>query len=131
MVAATALLIPVGLLASQVCPAQRRKEFTAWFLLLEFSLMGIFLSLDLIVFFLFWEILLVPMYFLIQGWGHERRQYAATKFFIYTAAGSALMLACTLILGVIHQSDTGVLTFDSLGLAAWGWAGLHRPPEGL
>jgi NADH-quinone oxidoreductase subunit M len=131
MVVATALLIPVGLLASQRYPAQRPKAFAAWFLILEFSLMGIFLSLDLIVFFLFWEILLVPMYFLIQGWGHERRQYAATKFFIYTAAGSALMLACTLILGFIHQSDTGVLSFDYRVLAAWGWHGLSGTTEVL
>src|SRR5260370_9381011 len=125
MVAATALLIPVGLLAAQRYPAQPPKAFSAWFLLLEFSLLGIFLSLDLIVFFLFWEILLVPMYFLIQGWGHERRQYAATKFFIYTAAGSSLMLACTLILGFIHQSDTGWLSFDYRVLAPWS---VHVPP---
>jgi NADH-quinone oxidoreductase subunit M len=131
MILATALLIPIGLLASQRYPSQRPKAFTAWFLLLEFSLMGIFLSLDLIIFFLFWEILLVPMYFLIQGWGHERRQYAATKFFIYTAAGSSLMLACTLILGFIHQSDTGVLSFDYRVLAAWSWHGLDGTTEVL
>jgi NADH-quinone oxidoreductase subunit M len=131
MIVATALLIPIGLLASQRYPTQRPKAFTAWFLLLEFSLMGIFLSLDLIIFFLFWEILLVPMYFLIQGWGHDRRQYAATKFFIYTAAGSSLMLACTLILGFIHQSDTGVLSFDYRVLAAWSWHGLSGTTEVL
>jgi NADH-quinone oxidoreductase subunit M len=83
------------------------------------------------MFFVFWEILLVPMYFLIQGWGHERRQYAALKFFLYTSAGSALMLACTLILGFLHQSKTGVLTFDYRVLAAWSWHGLSGSTETL
>jgi NADH-quinone oxidoreductase subunit M len=131
MVVATALLIPVGLLASARYPTQRPKAFTAWFLLLEFSLVGIFLSLDLIMFFVFWEILLVPMYFLIQGWGHEGRQYAALKFFLFTAAGSALLLACTLILGFLHQASTGVLTFDYRVLAAWSWHGLSSTTETL
>jgi NADH-quinone oxidoreductase subunit M len=131
MVVATALLIPVGLVASERYPTERPRSFTAWFLLLEFSLLGIFLSLDLIMFFVFWEILLVPMYFLIQGWGHERRQYAALKFFLFTAAGSALMLACTLILGFLHESSTGVLTFDYRVLAAWSFHGLAGTTETL
>jgi NADH-quinone oxidoreductase subunit M len=131
MVVVTALLMPIGLLASSRYPAHRVKAFTAWFLLLEFAILGIFVSLDLIMFFVFWEILLVPMYFLIQGWGHERRQYAALKFFLYTSAGSALMLACTLILGFLHQSKTGVLTFDYRVLAAWGWHGLSGSTETL
>ena len=67
--------------------------------------MGIFLSLDLICFFIFWEAMLVPMYFLIAGWGSERRVYAAMKFFIYTAAGSAFLLASILVLGFLHQND--------------------------
>ncbi len=124
MVLATAVLIPIGLLASRRYPSERPKAFVAWFLLLEFSLMGMFLSLDLIAFFVFWEILLVPMYFIIQGWGHERRRYAATKFFLYTAAGSALMLACILVLGFLHRADTGTLTFDYRVLAEWGFKGL-------
>ena len=66
--------------------------------------MGIFLSLDLICFFIFWEAMLVPMYFLIAGWGSERRVYAAMKFFIYTAAGSAFLLASILVLGFLHQN---------------------------
>ena len=69
------------------------KAFVAWFLLLEGAIMGIFLALDLIVFFVFWELMLVPMYFLILGWGRAQRTYAATKFFLYTAAGSAFLLA--------------------------------------
>jgi NADH-quinone oxidoreductase subunit M len=129
MIVATALLTPVGLLASQRYPSERPKAFIAWFLLLEFSLMGVFVSLDLIMFFLFWEILLVPMYFLISGWGHERRQYAALKFFLFTAAGSALLLACILVLGFLHQSQTGVLTFDYRVLAAWAFHGLSSTTE--
>src|SRR5262249_49944594 len=119
MVAVTALLFPLGLLASERYITYRVKAYVAWFLLLEGAIMGIFLSLDLILFFVFWELMLVPMYFLIQGWGSEQREYAAMKFFIYTALGSAFLLAAILALGFIHQSDTGVLTFDFRVLAAW------------
>lgn len=131
MVVITSVLMPLGLLASSKYPTHRPKAFVAWFLALEFTIMGVFLSLDLILFFVFWELLLVPMYFLIQGWGHERREYAATKFFLYTAAGSALMLASILTLGFLHQSDTGVLSFDYRVLAAWGWQGLGGSTETL
>ena len=72
MVAITALLFPIGLLASEKYIEHRVKAYIAWFLLLEGAIMGIFLSLDLIAFFVFWELMLVPMYFLIQGWGSER-----------------------------------------------------------
>jgi NADH-quinone oxidoreductase subunit M len=123
MVAVTALLFPIGLLASAKMD-HRVKAYTFWFLLLEGAIMGIFLSLDLICFFVFWEAMLVPMYFLIAGWGSSRRVYAAMKFFLYTAAGSAFLLASILILGFLHQSDTGVLTFDYRVLADWnGLAG--------
>ena len=81
--------------------------------------MGIFLALDLILFFVFWELMLVPMYFLIQGWGSGKREFAAMKFFIYTAAGSAFLLASTIALAFIHQADAGFLTFDFRVLAAW------------
>ncbi|MET0921127.1 MAG: NADH-quinone oxidoreductase subunit M [Acidimicrobiia bacterium] len=119
MVAVTALLFPIGLLASERYITHRVKAYIAWFLLLEGAIMGIFLSLDLILFFVFWELLLVPMYFLILGWGSGNRAYAAVKFFLYTAFGSAFLLAATLALGFIHQADTGVLTFDYRVLAAW------------
>ena len=124
MVAVTALLFPLGLLGSEKYVTHRVKAYMGWFLLLEGAIMGIFLALDLIVFFVFWELMLVPMYFLIQGWGSGRREFAAMKFFIYTAAGSAFLLAATLALAFIHQADTGVLTFDFRVLAAWnGLAG--------
>ena len=78
MVVLNALLFPIGLLASADLK-ERTKAFTAWMLVLEASLMGVFLGLDLIVFFVFFEFVLVPMYFIILGWGHDRRQYAATQ----------------------------------------------------
>jgi NADH-quinone oxidoreductase subunit M len=74
------------------------KEFYAFLLLLEFGLIGVFLAQDLFLFYVFWEITLVPMYFLIGIWGHERRIYAAVKFFLYTFAGSVLMLAAIIYL---------------------------------
>ena len=86
MVAVTGLLFPLGLLGSERYIQHRVKAYVAWFLLLEGAIMGIFLSLDLIAFFIFWELVLVPMYFLIQGWGSGQREFAAMKFFIYTAA---------------------------------------------
>jgi NADH-quinone oxidoreductase subunit M len=119
MIAVTALLFPLGLLASERYITHRVKAYIAWFLLLEGAIMGIFLALDLILFFVFWELMLVPMYFLILGWGSGKRAYAATKFFLYTAAGSAFLLASTIALAFIHQADTGRLTFDFRVLAAW------------
>ena len=74
------------------------KEFFAFLILLEFGLIGVFVSLDLFLFYVFWEVALVPMYFLIGIWGHDRRIYAAVKFFLYTMAGSVLMLAAIIFL---------------------------------
>ena len=76
----------------------RVKEFYAFLLLLEFGLVGVFIAQDLFLFYVFWEVSLVPMYFLIGIWGHERRIYAAVKFFLYTMAGSVLMLAAIIYL---------------------------------
>src|SRR5579871_6144309 len=73
---------------------------------------GVFLAADLFVFYLFWELMLVPMYFLIGIWGHERRIYAATKFFLFTQLSGLLMLVAIISLAVIHQRTTGVFTFD-------------------
>src|SRR3954465_938364 len=127
MVVITGVLFPIGLLASTKGVEHRVKAYTFWFLLLESAIMGIFLSLDLVAFFVFWEAMLVPMYFLIAGWGSSNRKYAATKFFIYTAAGSAFLLAALLVLAFLHQADTGVLTFDYRALASWG--GLSESTE--
>src|SRR6201985_1808686 len=73
---------------------------------------GVFLAVDLFVFYLFWELMLVPMYFLIGIWGHERRIYAATKFFLFTQLSGLLMLIAIIALAVLHQQSTGVFTFD-------------------
>lgn len=73
---------------------------------------GVFLSMDLFLFYLFWELMLVPMYLLIGIWGHERRIYAATKFFLFTQLSGLLMLIAIISLAVIHRQTTGVLTFD-------------------
>src|SRR5713226_4696843 len=73
---------------------------------------GVFLAADLFVFYLFWELMLVPMYFLIGIWGHERRIYAATKFFLFTQLSGLLMLIAIVALAVLHQQSTGVFTFD-------------------
>src|SRR5580704_13207543 len=73
---------------------------------------GVFLAVDMFVFYLFWELMLVPMYFLIGIWGHERRIYAATKFFLFTQLSGLLMLVAIISLAVLHQHATGVFTFD-------------------
>lgn len=89
----TTLLTPLCVLISWRSIEHRVKEFYAFLLLLEFGLVGVFAARDLFLFYVFWEVSLVPMYFLIGIWGHERRIYAAVKFFLYTMAGSVLMLA--------------------------------------
>ncbi len=94
----------------------RVKEYFVLFLLLETGTLGVFLALDMILFYVFWEVSLVPMYFLIGIWGHERREYAAIKFFLYTLAGSVLMLLGILII----YFHTDPRTFDLLD-----WARLH------
>ncbi len=92
LVILTTFLTSVSILASWKGIQHRVKEFFVMLLLLEVGLVGVFLSLDLFLFFLFWEVMLLPMYFLIGIWGHERRIYAAVKFVLYTMAGSILML---------------------------------------
>lgn len=122
MVVLTALLFPIGLIASFDEP--RTKQFFVWMLALEGALLGVFLSLDLVLFFVFFEFVLVPMYFLIAGWGHGRKLYAATKFFLFTMAGSAFLLVGILTVAFLHQRDTGVLTFGFEVLRDWAPKGL-------
>jgi NADH-quinone oxidoreductase subunit M len=96
----TTLLSAVALLSSWSAITERSREFYILFLLLEVGLVGVFLALDLFLFYLFWEFSLVPMYFLIGIWGGTRRIYAALKFFLYTMAGSVLMFLAIIWLGV-------------------------------
>ena len=86
----TGVLFPLVIAGTD--PHHDHKRYLSWMLLLEAGLMGSFISLDLFLFFVFFEIVLVPMYFLIAGWGYEGRVYAATKFFLFTMVGSAFML---------------------------------------
>ncbi len=109
----TTFLTPVSLLASWQSIEHRVKEFNVFMLLLEAGMIGVFCALDLFLFYIFWEAMLIPMYFLIGIWGHERRIYAAVKFFLYTMAGSVLMLVGFLVL----YKATGGTTLDILELA--------------
>jgi len=110
LVALTGILFPIALLGAD--PHHDEKPYTAWILLLEAGVLGSFLSLDLFLFFVFFEIVLVPMYFLIGGWGYDQRIYAALKFFIYTMVGSALMLVGILATVFLAKAQLGHLTFD-------------------
>ncbi len=106
LVILSTLLTPLCILISWKYIDHRIKEYYAFLLLLEVGVIGVFASLDLFLFYVFWEVTLVPMYFLIGIWGHDRRIYAAVKFFLYTMAGSVLMLAAIIYL----YTKTG--TFD-------------------
>ncbi len=112
LVILTTFLTPLCLLGSWAGIEQRVKEFNIFMLLLEAGMLGVFFALDLFLFYIFWEAMLIPMYFLIGIWGHDRRIYAAVKFFLYTMAGSVLMLVAFLVLYV----QTGARTFDILRL---------------
>ena len=96
----TTFLTPIAIASTWDAIQDRVKEFMIFFLLLEVGMMGVFLAQDLFLFYIFWEFTLVPMYFLIGIWGGPRKIYAAIKFFLYTMAGSILMLLAILWLGV-------------------------------
>ena len=100
LVLLTTFLTPISILSTWTAIEERVKEFMIFFLLLEVGMVGVFLSLDLFLFYVFWEFTLVPMYFLIGVWGGSNRVYAAIKFFLYTMAGSILMLLAILWLGI-------------------------------
>jgi NADH-quinone oxidoreductase subunit M len=112
LVLLTTLLMPIAILSSWTSVAKRQLTYYVLLLLLESAMIGVFVSLDLLLFYLFFEASLVPMFFLIGVWGGERRIYAAIKFFIYTAVGSLLMLVGIIALYFIQQNATGVGTFD-------------------
>jgi len=107
----TTFLTPIAILSTWKAVEEKVKGFMVFFLLLEMGLVGVFLSLDLVLFYIFWEFTLIPMYFLIGIWGGERRIYATMKFFLYTMAGSLLMLAGILWVGLQYGGfDITVLT---------------------
>jgi NADH-quinone oxidoreductase subunit M len=116
LVVLTGLLFPIAMLGAS--PHHDERPYTAWMLLLQAGVLGSFLALDLFVFFIFFEIVLVPMYFLIGGWGYENRVYAALKIFLYTMAGSAFMLVGILATVVLFRNETGITTFDVVEIAS-------------
>jgi NADH-quinone oxidoreductase subunit M len=115
LVVLTGLLFPLSILGAD--PHHDEKPYLIWLLILEAGVMGSFLSLDLFLFFAFFEIVLVPMYFLIGGWGYGERVYAAVKFFLYTMFGSAFMLVGIVSTVWIASDQLGRTTFDLVELA--------------
>src|SRR5450432_951916 len=108
----TTLLGWISILSSWTAIENRVKEYYIWFLVLQTGMLGVFMALDFFLFFVFWEAMLVPMYLLIGIWGGPRKLYAAIKFFLYTLAGSVLMLLGILFLYFHHHTSTGIYTFS-------------------
>jgi NADH-quinone oxidoreductase subunit M len=122
LVMLTTLLGFLSILSSWSAIRDRLKEYYAFFLLLQTGMLGVFMALDFLLFFVFWETVLVPMYFIIGIWGGPRKAYAAIKFMIYTSIGSVLMLLGILTLYFQHFRQAGFYTFDISDLMA-----LHLP----
>ena len=114
LVLLTTLLSAIAILSSWTAINKKVKEYYFFLLLLETGMVGVFCALDMLLFYFFWEIMLIPMYFLIGVWGHDRRIYAAWKFILYTMAGSALMLVGILVMYFQYYRMTGVYSFDLL-----------------
>jgi NADH-quinone oxidoreductase subunit M len=112
LVLLTTFLMPVVVLSSWRYIEARWKEFAITMLLLETGMLGVFVALDLFLFYVFWEAMLIPMYLIIGIWGGANRIYAAVKFVLYTLAGSLLMLVAILALYFLHGGATGTYTFD-------------------
>jgi NADH-quinone oxidoreductase subunit M len=112
LVVLTGFLTPIALLSSWGSVKKKVKEFSIFILALEAAMVGVFISLDLFLFYMFWDAMLIPMYFLIGIWGYDRRVYAAIKFMLYTMAGSVLMLVAILGLAYLHNVSTGSYSFD-------------------
>src|SRR6201993_4459235 len=108
----TTLMGTIAVLSSWTAITERLKEFYIFMLVLQTGMLGAFMALDFLLFFLFWEVMLVPMYFLIGIWGSANRLYSAIKFFLYTLVGSVVMLLGILALYFYNHTATGVYTFD-------------------
>ncbi len=116
----TVLMTPLSMHASKTQIVRRGPEFYAFLLFLEGALLGVFAALDLVLFYVFWEIMLIPMALLIGIWGGDRRIYAAVKFFLFTMVGSLFMLVAIVALAVLHGRATGHYTTDLPVLLSWG-----------
>src|SRR6266436_7276605 len=112
LVMLTTVVSFLAILSSWNAIEDRLKEYYAMFLLLETGMIGVFLSLDFFLFYVFWELVLVPMYFIIGVWGGPRKLYAAIKFFLYTLSGSVLMLLGILTLYFKHFDQFGFYSFE-------------------
>ena len=112
----TGFLTPLALISSWASVQKKVRAFCISILLLESAMIGVFVSLDLFLFYVFWDAMLVPMYFLIGIWGYDRRVYAAVKFLLFTMAGSVLMLLAIIGLAALNHSTTGAYTFDLVTL---------------
>src|SRR6267378_6851797 len=112
LVMLTTLLGFISILSSWNAIENRLKEYYSFFLLLQTAMLGVFMSLDFLLFFVFWELVLVPMYFIIAIWGGQRRGYASIKFLIYTAIGSVLMLLGILALYFQYYQQYQAYSFD-------------------
>src|SRR5215472_3303073 len=119
LVLLTTFLTPLTLLSAWHAIESRWKEFAITMLLLETGMIGVFVALDLFLFYIFWEAMLVPMYLIIGIWGGANRVYAAIKFVLYTLSGSLLMLVAILVLYFRYGSATGVYTYDLPVIARW------------
>src|SRR4051812_25152471 len=126
LVLLTTLLMPISILSSWRAVEKRVLTYYVFLLVLESALVGVFVSLDLLVFYLFFEASLVPMFFLIGIWGGERRIYAATKFFIYTAVGSLLMLVGIIALYLYFNTFDYIQILTHLRTVGAPWAGNSR-----
>ncbi len=112
LIVLTTFLSPLIILSTWNSIKEHVKEFMILYLLLQTGMLGVFMSLDLILFYVFWEAMLIPMYFIIGVWGGPRRIYASVKFFLYTMFGGALMLVGILVLYFMQYNVTGEYTFD-------------------
>ena len=120
LVLLTTFLTPLTLLSTWKAIEKNVKMFTFSMLMLEAGMLGVFISLDLFLFYIFWEAMLIPMYFIIGIWGGERRIYASVKFFLFTMFGSLLMLVAIIWLAVYASTMTGTFTTNLLDLYAIG-----------
>ena len=118
LVLLTTFLTPISILSTWTAVEERVKDFMIFFTLLEVGMLGVFMAQDLFLFYIFWEFTLVPMYFLIGIWGGPRRIYAAVKFFLYTMAGSILMLLAILWLGIAGKTFSVPLLIEQGGIPA-------------
>jgi len=116
LVMLTTFLSPIAILCSFESIKNRAKEYYIFLLILETGMLGVFLALDFFLFYVFWEVMLVPMYFLIGVWGSDRRLYSAIKFFLYTLFGSVVMLLGILAIYFYAGAQTGTYTLDVLEL---------------